>query len=80
MRAVGAIVLYVLAAASGLSVGYLATAPRTTHERARTREAIAAERQYEEELSEMEAAAALLAAQEAHGAQAVPARADGSPF
>ena len=76
MRAVGAIVLYVLAAVGGLSVGYLATAPGTLQDRARTREAIAAERQYEEELSEMEAAAAFLAAQEA--AEAVPARADGA--
>jgi hypothetical protein len=76
MRAVGAIVLYVLAAVGGLSVGYLATAPGTVQERARTREAIAAERRDQEELSEMEAAAAFLAAQEA--ADAVPARADGA--
>jgi hypothetical protein len=64
MRAVGAIVLYALAAIGGLSVGYLATAPRTPEERGRTREAVAAERHYEEEVSEMEAAAAFLAEHE----------------
>lgn len=68
--------LYVLAAVGGLSVGYLATAPGTAQDRARTREAIAAERRDQEELSEMEAAAAFLAAEEAAAAQAVPARAD----
>ena len=68
MRAVGAIVLYVLAAVGGLSVGYLATAPGTAQDRARTREAIAAERRDAEELSEMEAAAAFLDAQEDAGA------------
>ena len=72
MRAIGAIVLYVLAAIGGLSVGYLATAPGTAQERARTREAIAAERHYEEEVSEMEAAAAFLAAEE-QAAAAQPA-------
>ena len=79
MRAIGAIVLYVLAAIGGLSVGYLATAPGTAQERARTREAIAAERHYEEEVSEMEAAAAFLAEQEAPVASR-PTRYEGAPL
>ena len=60
--------LYVLAAVGGLSVGYLATAPGTVQDRARTREAIAAERRHQQELAEMEAAAAFLEAQEGAGA------------
>jgi hypothetical protein len=60
LRAVGAIVLYVLAAVGGLSVGYLATAPRTPEERERA----AAVRQHRAELAEMEAAAAFLAEEE----------------
>jgi hypothetical protein len=63
MRAVGAIVLYALAAIGGLSVGYLATGPRS-EERERAREVRAAERRDQAELSEMEAAAAFLADQE----------------
>jgi hypothetical protein len=78
MRAVGAIVLYALAAIGGLSVGYLATAPRTSQERARAREAIAAERHYQQEVSEMEAAAAFLAEQERHAGE--PARYVGEIF
>jgi hypothetical protein len=64
MKAIGAIVLYAVAAAMGLSIGYLATAPRGGEDRARSREASAAERHHEDELSEMEAAAAFLAEQE----------------
>ena len=79
MRAVGAIVLYVLAAVGGLSVGYLATAPWTAQDRARTREAIAAERRDAEEVSEMEAAAAFLAEQEGRVASR-PARYEGAPL
>jgi hypothetical protein len=75
MRAVGAIVLYALAAIGGLSVGYLATAPRG-EERERAREVRAADRQHREELSEMEAAAAFLAEQERRAAE--PARFEAS--
>jgi hypothetical protein len=69
MKALGAMVLYAIAAVAGLSVGYLATAPRGPEDPARSREALAAERHHRDEVSEMEAAAAFLAEQEREAAR-----------
>lgn len=65
MRAVLAIVLYGMAATVGLAAGYYATAPGSLRDRARAREEqrIYQER-LQEELDEMEAAAAFLSEEE----------------
>jgi hypothetical protein len=75
MRAVLAILLYGLAATFGLAAGYYATAPGSAAERARAREQRAYERHLQQELDEMEAAAAFLSEQERRLGESSPLRA-----